>query len=60
MSATLVVTAIASLIAELTASGLTIHQVMQEVQKTGVVPQAEWDKLKTDFDDAEKFWINGD
>ena len=59
MSATLVVTAIASLIAELTASGLTIHQVMQQVQATGIVPPEEWAKLKTDFDDAEKFWDNG-
>ena len=50
------ITAIAYLITELVSAGMKITEVMAEVQKTGVVPQAEWNALKADFDDAEKFW----
>jgi hypothetical protein len=53
---TATITAVAYLIAELTASGMKIADVLKAVEETGVVPQEEWDKLKADLESNEQFW----
>lgn len=55
MSTNLVM-AIAYLITEATHTGLTIRQVLAEVEAIGTVPKERWDELAFGFDNASHFW----
>lgn len=47
---------VAHALAEALTTGLSITQIIAEVHKTGVVPDAAWQQLESDFDDAATFW----
>ncbi len=50
------ITAIAFLLTELLGAGISISQVLEKVQATGVVPQEAWNELGKEIKDAEAFW----
>jgi hypothetical protein len=50
------ITAIAYLIAELAATGVSIASLLEEVKKTGKVPPERWDELIAELDSEVAKW----
>ena len=50
------ITAVAYLLAELAAAGVSISQILGEARDTGKVSPKRWDEIMSEIVDAEDLW----
>ncbi len=50
------ITAVAYLLAELAAAGVSIKQILSEAQGSGKVSPERWDQIMSEINNAEDLW----